>query len=305
MCHKTILIISLFLLSGYFLPANAQNPCTCADQKDMLYRIREADTAINEYQKQIQNYEAQERISGKTVMFTQAEYRNVIQPILQTALNNLLKAEPTPKPNTATGSTDPNSCDITINERGSPCLRESAQRHENHHSNECKLRKPPVVNQVSDYRDQMRIVNVLQEEIRGYTIEKTYLSGEYAKLPDGCKPPNWFLSYTVQVRYNSPPSKSNTKEAFKNWQEWKIDHKYSISNLELSPTTAMPATPPNMQTMTPAQQIQATQNMLKSLKSRAAWSHQPADSTNLFSPISFEVVGLLQSRWKIEKTVQN
>ncbi|HRH44667.1 MAG TPA: hypothetical protein PKY82_23725 [Pyrinomonadaceae bacterium] len=260
------------------------SPCSCVDKKDILYRIREANAAIAEYKNQIKNYQSQETDGGKPTIYSQNEYRNVLQPALQTAVNLVYQSEPAPKAKTATGGTDAHSCNLTIN-GGSPCLREAVKRHETHHSNSCSLKNPAGLDPSSDYRDGMKMIDVIQEEITAYTLEIAYLVSEYSKFPDSCKQ-NWFLSYSVEVRFHSPLSKSNNKEPGKSSITWDIDRSYSAKNLELSPTTSVPATPlvlPDMTNMTQQQRIQAAmeavQNQAKQptpKTTRKYWSHQPA-----------------------------
>ena len=270
----------------YFSDESPQqpSPCSCVDKKDILYRIREANAAIDGYKNQIKNYQAQETNSGKPTMYSQNEYRNVVQPALQTIVNGVYQLEPAPKAKTATGGTDPHSCNLTIN-GGSPCLREAVKRHETHHSNSCSLKNPSALSPLADYRDGTKIIDVLQEEITAYTLEIAYLISEYSKFPDSCKT-NWFLTFEVDARFHSPISKSNNREHGKSSMSWDVDHSYSAKNLELTPTNSAPPTPlalPDMTNMTQQQRIQAAIEAVQNQASqpiprttRKYWSHQPA-----------------------------
>lgn len=268
---KLFVIAVVWLMSGVLSSAQAQSQlCGCADAKHMLFRIKEANAAINEYKKQIQNYQAQGNSSGNPVRFTQEEYRNNLQPAVKTVLTNVKSAEPPPSPLTAGAKTDPHSCSEPEISGGTPCLQEALRKHESHHSNSCSLKRPPRTNPVSDYRDAMTMVEVIEEEIVGYTLERAYLASELAKLPDKCKPPVWYLYYEVTVAGDGSKTRAG---GFRDQITWKVLHKYS-GNIELNqPSPQLPIPPQQMALMSPAQIMAAAQKYPKG--SVTSWRHKP------------------------------
>lgn len=266
---RILVFTAVWILSGFLATQAQSQPCSCSDAKDMLYRLKEADAAINEYKKQIQNYEAQERSSGNPVMFTLAEYRNNLQPAVQAVLNDVRSAEPPPPPKSARAKTDQHSCNTVVS-GGSSCLQEAVNRHEIHHSNTCSIRKPSPLEPASDYRDGMKMVEFVQEEITGYTLEKAYLSGEFAKLPDKCKPPKWYLYYEVTVAGEG--GKIQTSSGTRNEIKWKIYHRYSGKIEFNQPNPQLPFTPQQQFLMTSAQIMEALKKY--PVGSVVSWRHQ-------------------------------
>ena len=250
--------------------AQQQSPCSCTDKKDILYRIREINAAIAEYKKQIKLYEA----AG--TMFTYNEYHDILQVgKIQPVINTVYKAQPAPKANTASASTHPITCSISVN-GGSPCLQKAIRAHEASHEVICKIRK----NGVADYRDGMTMAAVAQEEINGYLIEISYLKSEYAKFPDSCKQ-IWYLYYEVKVTgVRTQPKKVGDKSR----TTWTINHEYS-GTVELDEPLSIPKNPLTKYqtaTMTP-QQIMAAMSV-----TIIKWINLP---TNLeaFSPMDVSI----------------
>lgn len=228
------------------------SPCGCKDKKEMLYRVRDIQAIIAEYKRQIIAFQA------ANTKYSLAAKVN-LEAAMQTVTDNTLATEPAPKPNLATAATDGHSCNITFKRQGTPCLAEATRRHELHHSKVCDMNKPTPGNPFSDYRDGMTMAAYAQEEIEGYTIEMKHLQAELGKLSDKCNTSNWYLSYIVQVRYTSPPSRSNNKERGKSSKTWDIDHTYSAEDIVLIPSSAPPAAfvVPDMTNMNEQQRIQA------------------------------------------------
>lgn len=277
---KLFVIAVVWFMSGVLSSAQAQSQlCGCADAKHMLFRIKEANAAINEYKRQIQNYQAQERSSGNPVMFTHTEYRNNLQPAVQTVLNNVKNAEPPPSPITAGAKTDPHSCSEPEISGGTPCLQEALRKHESHHSNSCSLKRPPRTNPASDYRDAMTMIEVIEEEIVGYTLERAYLASEHAKLPDKCKPPVWYLYYEVTVVGDGSKTRAG---GFRDQITWKVLHKYSGKIEFNQPIPQLPIPPQQMALMSPAQMMAAWQKYPKG--SVTSWRHKPL-LPSLFVPM--------------------
>lgn len=272
--------LRLFLVVGSILLANicaaaAPPPCDCKDVTDILYRIKEANAAIAEYKNQLKSYAA----AG--TMFTNDEYNiklqiGKIQPKIQ-------PAQPPPKTKTLMGYTDPHSCN-SYPKGGSPCLQEAAMKHESVHSNICYGRKPSSLNPLSDYRDGMTMVAVIQEEITAYYNEIAYLTGEFAKLPDKCKPPIWYLHYEVMVTGGG--TKTRVISGDRSQITWKINHKYS-GTVELSQPISVPKlamNPQQMAKMTPQQIIQAMQSNLV-----MQWRYHPTNATQLYVPFDVDI----------------
>lgn len=189
-CSMTQARLVVLMLFAFFAPALAQAAtCECKDVKDMIYRIKEANALIAEYKNQIKGMEAKEARTGKPLMYTDSLYRDTMQPRLRTVVDQLRNAEPGEQANTMNGETNGSACSSEIT-GGTACLREAVTRHESHHSNMCHLKKGNVFIDLLtdfDYRKDMRLAEVAQEEIVGYNLEINYLTVKLEALRKHCK----------------------------------------------------------------------------------------------------------------------
>lgn len=111
-----------------------------------------------------------------------------MQPRLQAVADQVHNAESGARPNTAKGKTNGSACDSKIT-GGTACLREAVARHESHHSNVCYQKKGTLIGDLLtgfDYRNDMRLADVAQEEIVGYYLEINYLRGELKAIRERC-----------------------------------------------------------------------------------------------------------------------
>lgn len=269
-------VVAFVWLFSALLSAQAQSKsCGCPDRDDMLYRIYEIKVLIAEYQNQIKTFQA------ANTMFSQAE-KAKLKAVLQNLANTTRANSKIPvSSDPAEAGTDPHSCNVSIVNEGTSCLEEAILVHESFHSNVCHTNKPSAANPLSDYRDGKTMAEYVREEIDAYTVEMAFLRSELAKLPDSCKPPNWYLSYEITVTGeggNIQVVSGGTKNQIK----WKIYHRYSGSIEFNQPIPQLPFTPQQQMLMSPAQIIQAMKKYPRG--SVVLWKHQPP-AISLFVPM--------------------
>ena len=256
--HAFTVIFCIFLVAGVIsmsrpIVLSAASPCECKDAHNILFRIKEARTAIAAYKAEIAKMEAREKSTGTPVMFSNEANTNQLRPQIQAALDALRASDPSPTASPATGTTGPTQCKVTVS-GGTACLQEAIRQHEGVHATRC-LKKWGVslVKGQTDYRDGMRLAEFAQEEIEAYLVEIAFLESEYRKLPEQCKLPGWFVYFEVAVRAQFSQTQKTSGST------WKIDHNYSGQHelREQAPMFNPNAFNPNM---SPQAIMQALQN---------------------------------------------
>src|SRR5438094_5805 len=114
--------------------ATAANNCTCANLKEIEYRMKEIRALIAAYQAEIA------RLGQTSPPFSNTAYRQFEDGPQQTTLNNMKSATPG-SPHTAGGYTDPASCTSHFPSNVSACLADALHAHEGHHATVCGVNK--------------------------------------------------------------------------------------------------------------------------------------------------------------------
>jgi hypothetical protein len=194
-----ILFIVLLLVAGLFyymqirhtIPAKvvpvSSGTCTCSDITDLENRLNVANAAIAEYQNGIQDVNDHDATVGKPTMYNEVTYAEE-RANVQIAINAVL---PRGAP-TGTGDTT-TDCE-TVVKADTPCLQGSVQTHENVHSANCQnikqqLKDAGKLNDFTNYKDSMTMVEYWNDEIAGYQAEIAYINTNLAtaKADASCK----------------------------------------------------------------------------------------------------------------------
>jgi hypothetical protein len=243
----------LLLLVLVARTASANPDCTCANLKEIQYRMQEINALIAGYKAEIA------RLGQSSPPFSEAAYNAFEHGTQQVTLDNMKSANPG-SPHTAGGYTGPASCDSHFPDNLSKCLADALHAHESHHASVCSGIKGqhPNTTPLTDYREKMLLADAYQEEIVSYYLELDVLGQAYRDLPDTCKPKSWFLKWDLTIS-----GKSDQTSKIK----WAVKHEYSGA-VELSDVGvvmgAMPRlTPQQAKAMTPAQAMAMVKNAKK------------------------------------------
>jgi hypothetical protein len=176
----------LFLLAlGITRVAHAQeSACGCDDVKDMRNRLCEAQAAVSEYGRHISKIREQERQTKKTVMLTEANYKDLVQPCVQEAINRVTDAGA----KTASAETD-NACNTTFKGKPTACMKELLTSHENVHVTACQKVKVDndgffreLYGLFHSFRDNQSLIDMLNEERAAYSVEIARIREQFDRL---------------------------------------------------------------------------------------------------------------------------
>ena len=163
--------------------------CTCQDTGAMLMRINEAGAAIRGLQIEETQYTQVSAEKGKDYMYSKDAYKDM-RDAVQAVINAAVIYS---KPESTFGSAETNSvtCDVTIKDKPSPCIEESLRRHEAVHVEICNAKEKGLRAEYhffTDYHDGVKMADVAEEEILGYTVEIDGLNKVLAsqKCPNPC-----------------------------------------------------------------------------------------------------------------------
>lgn len=190
---KCFLIVVVLLLSN-FLSAQAQTnqPCGCADKKDLLDRLKVVEMAIQEYTVQIRMMKEQEKKEGKPLMWTKERYNK-----LENTVNEAMNAVKNRSANSVSAKSNGGDCDFEEINAPTNCLRESITRHEKVHHRACLAVKDSLRLEET-YQTRMRLADFAQEEIFSYLEERKFILSELQSLPETCRPISWFGYFVYQ-----------------------------------------------------------------------------------------------------------
>ena len=176
----------LFLLAlGIARAAVAQeSACGCDDVQDMRNRLCEAQAANSEYRRHIANIIEQERQTNKTVLLTEANYKGLVQPCVQEAINRVTDAGA----RTASAETD-NACNTTFKGKPTACMKELLTSHENVHVTACQKVKVDndgffreLFGLFQNFRANQSLVDMLNEERAAYSVEIAHIRDQFDRL---------------------------------------------------------------------------------------------------------------------------
>lgn len=156
-----------------------QSPCTCADARDLLNRLNEAQAAILEYRVQIIGIRDREKRDGERLPYSDELYNQILQPRIQSAINRVTDT----KAQRGTAKTHELTCQTDI-QAPTECLRRVIDKHEEVHRKGCKGRTPVL--------DRLYLADFAQEEIDAYTTEINFILNIMQTLPKLCLPGMWF-----------------------------------------------------------------------------------------------------------------
>ena len=179
------LVISIITISGlwYFFiyePAHrvtvVEIDCDCSDLADIENRIKEANAAIKEYEKMIQELKERDAASGRTTMYNSALQKSSDERI-EAAIGKVSSKDA----KTLVGETAKN-CAITFNAT-TKCMIKSMRAHEKSNADSCERVKDKLMAEkgmyASDstyYRDTFSMAEFWSDEIAAYTAELAYLN---------------------------------------------------------------------------------------------------------------------------------
>jgi hypothetical protein len=177
-------IVALIMHAG---SASAGGPCDCDDLKDLINRVKEVDAAIATYKFQIEGVLAKEKKDQAPYELTNDNYLK-----MQARIQQELDRVTDPNARKATGKTGTYSCKTEL-KAPTKCLESVVSKHETLHRQICEstssLEKLTTLS--------VRLVDMAQEEINAYAVERDYLLGMIKALP--CKPKGWFGTVTYQI----------------------------------------------------------------------------------------------------------
>ncbi len=176
----------LFLLAlGIARAAHAQeSACGCDDVTDMRNRLCEAQAAVSEYGRHIPKIREQERQTSKTVLLTEANYKGLVQPCVQEAINRVTDAGA----RKASAETD-NACNTTFKGNPTACMKELLTSHENVHVTACQKVKVDkdgffleLYGLFQNFRANQSLIEMLTEERAAYSLEITHIRDQFDRL---------------------------------------------------------------------------------------------------------------------------
>ena len=176
----------LFLVAlGIAGAAHAQeSACGCDDVKDMRNRLCEAQAAVSEYGRHIPKIRDQERRTSKVVVLTEANYKGIVQPCVQEAINRVTDSSA----RQASAETD-NACNTTFKRNPTACMKELLTSHENVHVTACMKVKndkdgffAELFGIFQDFRANQSLIDMLNEERVAYSTEITHIRDQLDRL---------------------------------------------------------------------------------------------------------------------------
>lgn len=220
MLNKTM-IVAVWLLSGFLSVQAQRQPCECADARDLLNRINEANAAIAEYETQIEIMLAQEKTAGSRLKSTPELYRKM-QDRVQRAINFATDSNA----RKATAKTSELTCETSI-EAPTECLRSVIDTHESYHRATCPARRGIGV--------ELFLTDIAKEEITAYNAEINYILSLLSHLPKTCVPNSWFG--TVVTKKTGTETNGTTTRTVNETGKWNLLFKTEAT------TFAMPNIP--------------------------------------------------------------
>ncbi len=210
--HRSLapsLLLAALALS-FFARSSEAGTCGCMDLADLKHRSEEVKIALDGFQSEITNLQGEMLKERRPIYYTPAlaqKMRDSVQAALDRNAAGKL-------PTGASGNTD-NLCNISVNERATACMQESARVHEQQHRDAClkTLSASAVVSSVSTpggFKDRFErkhapLISYAIEETVGYFAEKTFVSNQINSLEGPCKPPP---PPQIERDYTSQPRKA-------------------------------------------------------------------------------------------------
>lgn len=193
--RRRALLASTVLLSCIVAGDAIASDCGCADVADLRNRLCEARAAMDEYSRQINMISAQEKKTGKPVMFSGEHYAEHIQPCVQEAINQVTDGKQHP-----TAETNGLGCLVTFSGGPNACQKKILLAHENVHVAQCMrrrndteglwemLRMELVTTYTTDYREGSTLIDVAAEERAAYGTEVGRIRDALDQLAsEGCE----------------------------------------------------------------------------------------------------------------------
>jgi hypothetical protein len=154
--------------------------CDAQDEEDLKSRISEANAVIQEYDSMIRNQTRQ----NKDRKYTQDGY-DTVQEAASAALKNAKHPNATKYAGKRGLAGTEEDCESWVRPGVNACLAVVLRDHEEVHSKVCKATDKPFNPFVSWRRDQ-RLIEVMEEEKRGYQKELQRINEELNKMKAFC-----------------------------------------------------------------------------------------------------------------------
>ena len=166
--------------------ASAGGACECGDLKDLINRVKEVDAAIAAYKFQIEGMVAKEKRDQAPYNMTDVDYRKM-QDRIQQELDRVTDHDA----RKAAGNTDELTCKTEL-KAPTKCLESVVSKHETVHRQICES-----TSSFEKAGTAVRLVDMAQQEISAYAVERDFLLSLIKALP--CKPKGWFGTVTYQI----------------------------------------------------------------------------------------------------------
>lgn len=263
------LLIALGSASAAPAAQGAGQPCGCDDVADLMNRINMAHAAIETYQTELPAIRAGGSV---TVDGTAPGGSATNYDILQNSAKAAQIAVQDAAARTGSADTSGVTCKPRIH-APTPCLESLLALHESLHVNECEIeKKRRSLGYLDDRMKGKPLVDMVNEEIKGYQIEIGEALQRLRAMPATCRPTGWTGTITateakrLSVTTTSPPqaqySNGSTLTATENisrfgrilyrgdhstasWNTQQISSRHEESSMRVSCTGGLKPTPPD------------------------------------------------------------